>query len=151
MLPRAILTNIFLVSHILLLFHLPKSSWNKLRNRRNLYFPYCTRYRAITTAYRSMILGNGLPKAGVRLSFLLHIFSTFYENLHHISLTRFKKLNKRRKRNILITQFTFALYQAFIFSTFSVYLWRVVWSTPVSVHFFFTGSQKNLLWVICTE
>ena len=31
----AILTNIFLVSHILLLFHPPKGSINKLQNMRN--------------------------------------------------------------------------------------------------------------------
>ena len=65
------------------------------------------------------------------------------------------KLNKWRKRTFLITQFTFALSLAFIFSTFSslgpgdgertrwgrgctffVYLWRFVWFTPVPVQFF---------------
>ena len=66
-------------------------------------------------------------KAGVTLSNLLHIFSTFYvldilwwmnKNLLHISLTKFNKLNKRRNRTFLMTHFTFALYSAFIFSTF---------------------------------
>ena len=33
-LPGAILANIFLVYHILLLFHFPKGSWNKLQNIR---------------------------------------------------------------------------------------------------------------------
>ena len=33
-LPGAILANIFLVSNILLLFHFPKGSWNKLQNIR---------------------------------------------------------------------------------------------------------------------
>ena len=35
MLPRAILANIFLISHILLLFHSLKGSSNKLQNMRN--------------------------------------------------------------------------------------------------------------------
>ena len=35
-LPRAMLENIFLVSHILLLFHWPKGSWNNLQDLRNL-------------------------------------------------------------------------------------------------------------------
>ena len=34
--PRAILANVLFVSHILLLFHLPKDSQNKLQNMRNL-------------------------------------------------------------------------------------------------------------------
>ena len=38
------------------------------------------------------------------------------KNLLHISLTKFYKLDKREKRTFLITQFTFALYLAFIFS-----------------------------------
>ena len=77
------------------------------------------------------------------------------KNLLRISLTKFNKLNKRRKHTFLTTQFknkqrehkslisdfknsfciAFALYLAFIFSTFSVYLWWVIWSTPVSVQF----------------
>ena len=44
------------------------------------------------------------------------------KNLLRISLTKFNKLNKRRKRTFLINHFTFALYLAFIFSTFSAYL-----------------------------
>ena len=54
------------------------------------------------------------------MSNLLHIFSTFMcwkyfdecfmnKDLLYISLTKFDKLNKRRKRTFLITQFTFAL------------------------------------------
>ena len=43
------MANIFLVSHILLLFHSPKGSakYEKLGK----YWPYCTRDRAITNAY----------------------------------------------------------------------------------------------------
>ena len=37
--PYAILANIFLVSHILLLFHSSKGSWNNLQNMRNSEFP----------------------------------------------------------------------------------------------------------------
>ena len=88
------------------------------------------------------------------------------KNLLHISLSTF---NKRRKRTFLITQFKNRqnikawfliskilftkplLYIAFIFSTFSVYLWRVIWSASVSVQFFFTPSQNNMLWIVCAE
>ena len=73
------------------------------------------------------------------------------KNLPHISLSKFDKLNKKRNRTFLITQFTFALYLAFIFSTFSVYLWRVVWSTLVSVQNVLTRNQKNVLWIVCAE
>ena len=47
------IANIFLVSHILLLFHSPKGSWNKSAKYEKLgkYWPYCTRNRAITNAY----------------------------------------------------------------------------------------------------
>ena len=45
----------------------------------------------------------------------------------------------------------FALYLAFNFSTFSVYLWLVVWSKLVSVQFFLTRSQNNDLWIVCGE
>ena len=73
------------------------------------------------------------------------------KNLLHISLTKFNKLNKRRKRTFLITQFTFALYLAFIFSTSSVYYWRVVWSKPVSPQFCDSKSKKcvvnSMSWV----
>ena len=47
------MANIFLVSHILLLFHSPKGSWNKSAKYEKLgkYWPYCTPNRAITNAY----------------------------------------------------------------------------------------------------
>ena len=47
------MANIFLVCHILLLFHSPKGSWNKSAKYEKLgkYWPYCTRNRAITNAY----------------------------------------------------------------------------------------------------
>ena len=64
------------------------------------------------------------------------------KNILHISLTKFNKLNKRRKRTFSINQFTFALYLAFIFCTFSVYLWLIVWSTSVSVQFFWLEVKK---------
>ena len=49
------MANIFLVCHILLLFHSPKGSWNKSAKYEKLgkYWPYCTRNRAITNAYLS--------------------------------------------------------------------------------------------------
>ena len=45
------IVNIFLVSHILLLFHI--GSWNKSAKyeKHGKYWPYCTRNRAITNAY----------------------------------------------------------------------------------------------------
>ena len=46
-----------------------------------------------------------------------------------------------------MTHFTFALYLAFTFSIFSVYLWRIVWSSPVSVQFFLARGQKNVSWL----
>ena len=47
------MANVFVVSHISLLFHLPKGSWNKSAKYEKLgkYWPYCTRNRAITNAY----------------------------------------------------------------------------------------------------
>ena len=47
------MANIFLDSHILLLFHSPKGSWNKLAKYEKLgkYWPYFTQNRAITNAY----------------------------------------------------------------------------------------------------
>ena len=79
----------------------------------------------------------------------INIYSTY---------TKFNKLNKRRRKGtFLITQFkikhrslisgfknyfciafAFLTYLAFIFSTFSVYLWWVVWSTLVSIQIFLT-------------
>ena len=46
------MANIFLVSHILLLFHSPKGSWYKLAKYEKLgkYWSYCTQNRAITNA-----------------------------------------------------------------------------------------------------
>ena len=73
------------------------------------------------------------------------------KNLLHISLTKFNKLNKIRKCIFLITQFSFVLYLAFILGTFSVYLWRVVWSAPVSVQFFWFEVKKNVLWIVCLD
>ena len=51
--PRAILADMFLVSHILLLFLSSKegSTYEKLEK----YLPYCTRHRAITTKYIIML------------------------------------------------------------------------------------------------
>ena len=45
--------NIFLVSHILLLFYSPEGSQNKLANYEKLgkYWSYCARNRALTNAY----------------------------------------------------------------------------------------------------
>ena len=62
-----------------------------------------------------------------------------------ISLTKFNKLSKRRKHNFLITEFTFALYWASIFTTFSVYLSRAVFSTPVYLPFmaYYTELQQK--------
>ena len=88
------------------------------------------------------------------------------KSLLHTSLTKFNKLNKTRKRTFLITQFknekniawfliskisfymytALALYLTFIFHTFSVYLWRIVWSTPVPVQFFWPVVK-----IICCE
>ena len=74
----------------------------------------------------------------------------FIDNrLLHIFLTKFNKLNKRRKWTFLITQFIFALYSALIFSTFSVYLWHVVWSTPVSEQFFWLEVKKMCCELMC--
>ena len=51
------MANIFLVSHILLLFHSPKGSWNKSAKcaKLGIYWPYCTRNSAITNAYLCII------------------------------------------------------------------------------------------------
>ena len=80
--------------------------------------------------------------------------------LLYVSLTKFNKLNLKRNLKInniraLISTFknyfckAFALYLVFIFNTFSVYLWRIVWSSPVPVHSFFTRSQNHVLWHMC--
>ena len=47
------MVNIYLVSHILLLFHWPKGSGNKSAKYEKLekYSPYCTRNRPITNVY----------------------------------------------------------------------------------------------------
>ena len=51
-----IMTDVFLVSHILLLFHLPEGSWSKLKNMKNSenvttsFWSYCTWYFALTSA-----------------------------------------------------------------------------------------------------
>ena len=53
------MANIFFVSHNLLLFHLPKGSWNKSAKYEKLgkYWPYCTRNRAITNPnFKALIL-----------------------------------------------------------------------------------------------
>ena len=51
------MANIFLVSHIFLLFHSPKGSWSKSSKYEKLgkYWPYCTRNRAITNAYSKLL------------------------------------------------------------------------------------------------
>ena len=93
------------------------------------------------------------------------------KSLLHTSLTKFNKINKRRKRTVLITKFkkkhnikawfliskisfdmyiAFALYLTFIFQIFSVYLCRVVWSTyTCSRTIYLTRCQNNVLWIIC--
>ena len=47
------MANIFLVPHILFLFHSLKGSWNKSAKYEQLgkYWPYCTQNLAITNAY----------------------------------------------------------------------------------------------------
>ena len=52
------MANIFLISHIFLLFHLPKGSSNKSAKYEKLekYWSYCTQNRAVTNAYRRGIL-----------------------------------------------------------------------------------------------
>ena len=52
------MANTFLVSHILLLFHLPKGPWNKSAKYEKLgkYWSYCTRNRAVTNAYMNKTL-----------------------------------------------------------------------------------------------
>ena len=77
------------------------------------------------------------------------------KNLHHISLAKFNKLNmKLKNKQNIKAWFHFTepllLYLAFTFCTFSVYLWRVVWSAPVPVQSFFTQSQ-NVLGIVCAE
>ena len=121
------------------------------------------------------ILLHLLHQAGVTLSNLLNIFSTFYmleifdeysmdKNLLYISLTKFNKLNKRSKRIFFqlnrkqyiwfliskIFHIAFDSYLAFIFRTFLVYIWRVVWFTPVSV-LFFDLKSNNVSWIACAE
>ena len=61
------MANIFLVSHILLLFHSPKGLWNKSAKYKKLgkYWSYCTRNRAITNAY---FLGRK-QRTKIKLSF----------------------------------------------------------------------------------
>ena len=55
------MANIFLFSHILLLFHLPKGSWNKSAKYEKLwkYWSYCTWNHAITNAY---VMQNAIQK-----------------------------------------------------------------------------------------
>ena len=47
------MVNIFLISHILLLFHSPKGLGNKWAKyeKPGKHWPYCTRNRAITSVY----------------------------------------------------------------------------------------------------
>ena len=47
------MANVFLVSHILLLFHSPRGSWIKSAKYEKFgkYWPYCAQNRAITNAY----------------------------------------------------------------------------------------------------
>ena len=84
----------------------------------------------------AMTTKNGVTFLKWRLQFQIYsILSPFFmcqkyfdecfmDDLPHIALTKFNKLKK--KSTFLMIQVTFALYSAFIFSTFSVYLWRVV-------------------------
>ena len=59
--PRAILANIFLVCHILLLFALAK--YEKLGK----YFPYCTWHRTITTTYIVILKKTDIARESVYL------------------------------------------------------------------------------------
>ena len=67
------MANIFLASHILLLFHSPKGSWSKSAKYEKLgkYWSYCTRNRAITNAYVKKKLISCIT---LSLSFFLLIF-----------------------------------------------------------------------------
>ena len=96
---------------------------------------------------------------------LLHISCAGYtlmdKKLLHISLTKFNKLNLKRslktnrkeKLDFWFQNYfckAFALYIAFIFSTFSVYLWQIVWSTPVlSYNFFYSKLKQCIVNSLC--
>ena len=71
---------IFVVSHILLLFHSPKGSWNKSAKYEKLgkYRPYCTRNRAITDAYLIKLIFIILM---IIFLLLVVISKTYLENL----------------------------------------------------------------------
>ena len=86
----------------------------------------------------------------------------FDKNLLYMFLTKFNKLSKRRVRTFFISQFknkqnikawvliSKTLFYRLHLHTFLFYLWQVVWSTLVSVQFFFlTRSQNNVLGVVC--
>ena len=101
--PFAILANIFLFSHNLLLFHSPKGSWNVTKYEKlGEYFPYCTRHHAITTIYSSPcmspITGNILitVERFARYHLLLASNSTFKTDSQYLcTIQVWQNLNKQ--------------------------------------------------------
>ena len=111
--------------------------WVKFtRNINHRYFDFCLN-----------------SQAGVTLCNLLHILcvGNILMNVLWIKICSTylwpSLINWTKEHKSLISDFktsfyiVFALYLAFIFSTFSVYLWRFVWSKPVSVQFFDSKSK----------
>ena len=90
------MANIFLVSHILLLFHSPKGSWNKSAKYEKLgkYWPYCTQNRAITNAYLIQNMINQVIRiyhSTLELIFLIYCFCMTFIFLHVWHMLRFDK------------------------------------------------------------
>ena len=64
-------------------------------------------------------------------------------------LTQFNKLNEIRKRTFLMTQFTFALYLAFIFSIILSLRDRLIYTCFRTI--VLTRSQESVLRILCAE
>ena len=131
-------------------------------------------YDIIMSRGYSVFLGVVLSRGYIK-QFNLHLLHTyvleifwsmfdrkFDKNLLYMFLTKFNKLSKRRVRTFFISQFknkqnikawvliSKTLFYRLHLHTFLFYLWQVVWSTLVSVQFFFlTRSQNNVLGVVC--
>ena len=102
------------------------------------------------------ILGHISTGASGQISWVPNILARDIGAIISLNIVSRYKLKKTpvayfmvAKLQFLTQLIAFALHLSFIFSTFSVYLWRAVWSTPVSVQFFLTRSQINVLWIVC--
>ena len=106
------MANIFLISHVLLLFHSPNCSWNKSAKYEKLgkYWSYCTRNRAITNAYEEYFpirkikikpkrarITNGIAKSSKQKQKLYEKFSKHRPLINEANYKAYKNLFETMK------------------------------------------------------